>query len=225
MCAPTTIDLARRAKEGDVDAFRGLMASSYERLYASVVAWSVGLTAEDREDIVQRIWLDAWRGLTGFREDSAFETWLWAIARNRTFRETDRIRRGRRPSPAPTRNDPDDGPAPLQAASAETLDDLAAQEALDHLCLALRGQTEQRRNVYRRYIAGRTAKEIAEELGLTRNHVDQTLYQVRNIVRTQFRRLDYASGEARLAVLRALRCCHDIFAYCLHLWENDDACE
>ena len=226
MCPPTTLELVRRAKAGDVDAFRELMERSYERLYASVAAWSMGLTDEDREDILQRIWLDAWQGLAGFREESAFETWLWALARNRAFRETDRIRRSRPPDLGATRHDSEDDPSALpHAPAAETLEDLAAQEALDHLCLALRGQTEQRRNVYRRYIAGRTATEIAEEFGLTRNHVDQTLFQVRKIIRTQFIRLGYAAGEAHLAVRRALRLCHDVFAYCVGVWEDGDSCE
>ena len=69
------------AKLGDVDAFGLLFERNKDAVY-SFVARSVG-RREDAEDIVQDVFLRAWRSIERFRGDSALTTWLCSIAANR----------------------------------------------------------------------------------------------------------------------------------------------
>jgi RNA polymerase sigma-70 factor (ECF subfamily) len=41
--------------------------------------------SSDVEDTLQETFLDAWKGLPGFRGDASLQTWLFAIARRRTY--------------------------------------------------------------------------------------------------------------------------------------------
>jgi RNA polymerase sigma factor (sigma-70 family) len=62
---------------GDEAAFLGLYRRHTPRLFA-VVMRMLGRRS-DAEDAVQEAWLRAVRGLSGFRRDSSFPTWLTGI--------------------------------------------------------------------------------------------------------------------------------------------------
>jgi RNA polymerase sigma-70 factor, ECF subfamily len=72
------VRLVARAREGDVRAFEALVRR-YERWVFTLALRMVGERAE-AEDIAQEVFLKAYRGLAGFRGDSRFSTWLYAIA-------------------------------------------------------------------------------------------------------------------------------------------------
>jgi RNA polymerase sigma-70 factor (ECF subfamily) len=70
-----------RAQQGEPDAFEELV-----RRYGQPVlslCYSSALNHGDAEDLAQDVFLAAWRGLRSFRGQSAFSTWLFALARNR----------------------------------------------------------------------------------------------------------------------------------------------
>ncbi|MFI5180613.1 MAG: RNA polymerase sigma factor [Thermoanaerobaculia bacterium] len=71
---------------GDVAGFETLVRR-YSGMVFTLAARLVGPL--DAEDIVQETFLRAWRGLSGFRGESALKTWLYSIALNRI-----RARRG-----------------------------------------------------------------------------------------------------------------------------------
>ena len=73
-------ELVRLAQSGDQLAFESLVVK-YQRRIARHVARYVPL-ASDVEDVVQEIFIRAYRGLHSFRGDSAFYTWLYQIATN-----------------------------------------------------------------------------------------------------------------------------------------------
>jgi RNA polymerase sigma-70 factor (ECF subfamily) len=79
-----------RAREGDPGAFAQLV----DRYGGPVLSLCYASTANraDAEDLAQEVFLQAWRGLARFRGESAFSTWLFALARNRCV---DRARRAR----------------------------------------------------------------------------------------------------------------------------------
>ena len=43
------------------------------------------LRTSDLDDVIQEVFLSAWKGLSGFRGDSLFRTWILGIARNHCF--------------------------------------------------------------------------------------------------------------------------------------------
>ena len=227
MCEPTTDELVRRAAEGDEVAFGQLMVRYKGRAEGRVRSWTWDLTAEDREDILQLFWVDVWDGLRGFRRESAFFTWAHPVLSRRTFRETRRVRSHQPPRGERGDGEPDGRLALLTAdiSAMDPLDALTDEETLGHFCVALRGLTPQQRAVYQRYWVGYAAGEIAEELGITRNNVDQAVYQARRAVKTGFERLGRATPDSHASIRGALRVCQDVFAYCRTMWGDADPCD
>jgi RNA polymerase sigma-70 factor (ECF subfamily) len=73
-------ELVRLAQLGDELAFEALVVK-YQRRIARHVARYLPI-ASDVEDVVQEVFIRAFRGLHSFRGDSAFYTWLYRIATN-----------------------------------------------------------------------------------------------------------------------------------------------
>ena len=69
------------ARDGDEVAFRELYRRHTPRLYPLVLR-VVGGVAMDAEDVVQEVWMRAVGGMSRFRGDSSFGTWLCAIGLN-----------------------------------------------------------------------------------------------------------------------------------------------
>jgi RNA polymerase sigma-70 factor (ECF subfamily) len=74
------LELARRCHEGDADAFEDLYRRHVGRLY-SLTRRMVG-SAEEAEDLVQDVFLQAHRKLGGFRGESSLGTWLYRLGVN-----------------------------------------------------------------------------------------------------------------------------------------------
>jgi len=72
--------LVDRVQRGDKQAF-GLLVVKYQRRLARVVSRIIR-DSVDVEDVVQEAFIRAYRALSGFRNDSAFYTWLYRIAVN-----------------------------------------------------------------------------------------------------------------------------------------------
>jgi RNA polymerase sigma-70 factor (ECF subfamily) len=69
---------------------------------------------EDAEDVVQDVFVTAWRSIDGFRGDAKFSTWLHQIAVTRSLNHLARAsERMRRSIAAPRRDGLDAGPEPL----------------------------------------------------------------------------------------------------------------
>jgi len=80
-----TIRLVTRAREGDADSF----AQLYERVAPAVHTWAeLRIRPSQRNvleptDLVQEVWLRAWRGLEGLDiETVPFRPWIFRIAKN-----------------------------------------------------------------------------------------------------------------------------------------------
>lgn len=157
--------LARKAAEGDVYAFRTLV-ERYQRPMAALVSRMVhGGTSSDVDDIVQELFLRAWKGLPRFRGDAQFSTWLYRIAVNTTIKHRSRSRA-----------------ESSQVVAAEDtyggLDQLAAGESTDPEALLQRQDRETRLRaavaqlpekhrtvIVLHYFEGRSCEEIAEIVG------------------------------------------------------------
>src|SRR5918999_6520575 len=72
--------LLARARDGDLDAFAELVRR-YERRVRSVLARLLD-DERDVEEAAQDVFVQAWRGLSRYRGEAAFFTWLYRIAIN-----------------------------------------------------------------------------------------------------------------------------------------------
>ena len=74
------LELVRRAKDGDLDAFEALTNRYERRVYS--VAIQMLRHQQDAEDVTQQTFLSALENLGGFRSEAGFGTWLLRIATN-----------------------------------------------------------------------------------------------------------------------------------------------
>jgi RNA polymerase sigma-70 factor (ECF subfamily) len=72
--------LMDRAARGDTVAFDALVRRHTPRMYR--VALRITGSSAEAEDVVQDAWISAWRGLAGFRNESAASTWLYRVVSN-----------------------------------------------------------------------------------------------------------------------------------------------
>ncbi len=144
---------------------------------------------EDAQDLVQDTFLNAYRGLEGFRGDAQVSTWLYRIAARACLRQ----RRKRKGEPArelsldefiPT----SEGEFRLQVPT----DGLSPEEALENkeLKRALHQAIQKLPNKYRvvlvlRDMEGLTAKEVGTIMGLNERAVKSRLHRARLFVRRE----------------------------------------
>ena len=86
-------ELVRRAVAGNRRAFDDLYrahVASAHRLLTRLVG-----PVPERDDLIQQVFLEAYRALPGFRGDAAFTTWLHRIVVNLAYRHLRRSRRVR----------------------------------------------------------------------------------------------------------------------------------
>jgi RNA polymerase sigma-70 factor (ECF subfamily) len=84
MCAATSaeVDLADvdRVLAGEVEAFEGIVRRWQGPLVN--MAWRYCRDRGRAEEMAQEAFVRAWRGLAGWRRESSFSTWLFALAAN-----------------------------------------------------------------------------------------------------------------------------------------------
>ncbi|MBK1783383.1 RNA polymerase sigma factor [Prauserella cavernicola] len=83
--------LVARARNGDVRAYESLVRRYQEPMYRLAVRMLS--SSSDAEDVVQEVFLTAWRRLDQLHDDSAFVGWLYRSTTNRCLN----VLRARRP--------------------------------------------------------------------------------------------------------------------------------
>ena len=73
-------DLVERCRAGDVEAFEVLYQEQSPRIFA--LTRRMGGSQEEGEDLLQEIFLQAYRKLGSFKGDAAIGTWLYRLALN-----------------------------------------------------------------------------------------------------------------------------------------------
>jgi RNA polymerase sigma-70 factor (ECF subfamily) len=76
----TDADFVARSQAGDADAFEALYRRHAPRIYT--LACRMAGSAEDGEDLLQEIFLQAYRKLESFKGEAALGTWLYRLALN-----------------------------------------------------------------------------------------------------------------------------------------------
>ena len=156
-------ELAHRAAQGDTGAFSTLVAR-YQRPMAAVVS-RMTRRSDDVDDIVQELFLRAWRGLPRFRGESQFSTWLYRIAVNTAIKHKQRSR-PELTQPLPTEET--GGGLEQLTASEETNPESLAQRGEQQRLLreaVLRLPEKQRVVVQLHYFEGKSCEEISQIVG------------------------------------------------------------
>jgi len=175
--ADTEASLLARAQAGDVAAFERLSSAYADRLFMLLLRL-LGDRGE-AEDVAQEVMLRAWQGISRFRGQSSYFTWLYRIAVNEANRALEK--RARRPAGVPIGADelqlPD---SPLldpsrQAENNELREALA--RALAELPPALRTA------IVLRDVEGLSTQEAAEIAGIGQAAFKSRLHQARLRVR------------------------------------------
>lgn len=79
------------AQNGDVEAFESLVDHYAEDMYN--LALRIVEHPEEAQDLVQEAFVRAWRGLSAFRGDARFSTWLYRIVVNLCYNRLPRLKR------------------------------------------------------------------------------------------------------------------------------------
>jgi RNA polymerase sigma-70 factor, ECF subfamily len=161
--------LAGRAAKGDVTAF-GTLVERYQRPMAALVGRMTD-NSDDVDDIVQELFVRAWKGLPNFRGDAQFSTWLYRIAVNTAIKHRSKARNnatlslsaedmtgGMDSLQAPADAAPSQGGDPYRAAQKRERD-----EAVRRAVLAL--PEKQRVVVVLHYFEGHSCEEISKMVG------------------------------------------------------------
>jgi RNA polymerase sigma-70 factor (ECF subfamily) len=124
------------------------------------------------DDVVQETYIRAYRALVkgSFRNESALETWLYAIARNESIRITERLSREERKV------------SKMKVASGERAPDEECMsfDEVGHLVEKL---PEVHRQVFRLLACGKSEKEIAGELSIPHGTVKSRIARGREEMR------------------------------------------
>ena len=188
--------LVRRILDGDRQAFDEFYEGYLPKLYRFALRRVNGGEA-DAEDVVQRTFMKALRGLSGYRGDAALFTWLCTICR----REIHDLRREKGPLTHAVPVIEDDaevrraleilsGSSELSPEHAAISDNVIrlVHATLDHLPSRYGAILE------RRYLHGEDINDIAASMNLKRDAADSLLARARRAFRDGFARVAAAAG-------------------------------
>lgn len=174
-----------RVLAGDLAAFEGIVRRWQRRLVN--VAWRFCRDRGLAEDMAQEAFVKAFRSLAAFRGESAFSTWLTAVAIN-TYRT--RLRA--------------DGPPLLgidlrsvlgpDASPLQALQDREREEAVRRAVVSLPAHYRDAIATY--YFEERDLAEAARVLGIAEGTLKARLHRGRDLLRRRYAALGRDDGEA-----------------------------
>jgi RNA polymerase sigma-70 factor (ECF subfamily) len=77
---PVSAELVERCKRGDEAAWGELVEATYREVYT--LCLRILENPDDAAEATQDAYLKVWRGLSGFRGEAQFSTWLYRVASN-----------------------------------------------------------------------------------------------------------------------------------------------
>jgi RNA polymerase sigma-70 factor (ECF subfamily) len=187
----TDEELVSRSMGGDPESFNQLIRRWERPIYA--LAYRTIGREDDARDLVQETFLRAFRGLSGFRGQAKFSSWLYRITLNLC---RDWMRRQRR---TPVIATPDGVDLVELAGESETVETADAAVVRKDLSRAVaRAMTalpeEQRAAIVLKEYHDLTFQEIADLLGCPLSTVKTRLYQGLTVLRKELERSGIHSG-------------------------------
>jgi RNA polymerase sigma-70 factor (ECF subfamily) len=180
--------LVAQAKAGRSSAFGELYERHRRRIYRT--AFRILRNQQDAEDAAQRSFQRAFTNLTGFREDSAFSTWMTRIAINEALMLL-RQRRRTRTALLEGNSDGDAATSVFDLPDKEPTPEETLAE--NELCAAVtqaisRLRKNLRTVVLLREFQGLTSAETARRLGLSVAAVKGRIFHAKRLLRRQLKR-------------------------------------
>jgi RNA polymerase sigma-70 factor, ECF subfamily len=183
-------DLIARAQNGDVDAFCLLVSGHQRVMYALALRFCCN--HHDAEDLVQEVFLSAYRAIRGFRGESTFHTWLRRIMVNSFLSH-------KRRKELPTSADVTEGTGfPAAGAERTAFNNVVVQQILQRLDEI---PARQKLMFIMKHQEGLTCEEIAENFGTSVGTVKKTLFRVVDRLRKEFHTPQVGMSEGRNARL------------------------
>jgi RNA polymerase sigma-70 factor (ECF subfamily) len=181
--------LVNQAAAGSRDAFDELVVRYRRRVYNLVRALTGG--DSEAEDLVQDVFIRAYRAIGSFRGDSAFRSWLYRIAINVVHTHVDkrRVRDAVLVAPAG-----DDDPMDEVATSDDLEQTLLRRQVIDRALGTL--PEELRLLVVLRDVQGLKYDEIADVVKTPRGTVESRLFRARQRLRPLLEALILVRPEA-----------------------------
>ena len=180
-------DLVDRFKSGDQTAFDEMVARYWDRIYSMV--HQLLRNQQDAEEVTQDAFIRAHRGLSNFRGESAFSTWLYQIAtnlaRNRYWYWWRRKRDKSVSFDAPVSSENNLTLAEIIPAEAASPDDLTVtQEFVDRVAAGMEKLGQKHREILiLRNVKNLSYEEIADILHLTVGTVKSRIARARDSLR------------------------------------------
>src|SRR6516165_2495951 len=175
--ADTEASLLARAQAGDVGAFERLSSAYADRVFMLVLRL-LGDRGE-AEDVTQEVMLRAWQGISRFRGQSSYFTWLYRIAVNEANRALER--RSRRPAGVAIGPDELQLPAPAALDPSRQAENSELRRALGRALAELAPPL--RTALVLRDVEGLSTQEAAEVAGIGEAAFKSRLHQARLRVR------------------------------------------
>ena len=174
----TEQELVAQARAGDQDAFEQLVLDNQKRIYTLCLRMTGD--PEDGQDLAQEAFLNAWRGLPGFKGDSSFATWVYRLAGNACLDFLRRKKRRQGVEGGPSMDDEEGGwaePAdPRQDPEGETLR-RELKQAVEEGLAAL--PDHHRQVLVMRELSGLSYQEIGQALQLDLGTVKSRIARAR----------------------------------------------
>jgi RNA polymerase sigma-70 factor (ECF subfamily) len=187
----TDEELVSRSMGGDPESFNQLIRRWERPIYA--LAYRTIGREDDARDVVQETFLRAFRGLSGFKGQAKFSSWLYRITLNLC---RDWMRRQRRTPVIATPDGVDLVELAGESDTVETADAAVARKDLSRMVaramVAL--PEEQRAAIVLKEYHGLTFQEIADLLGCPLSTVKTRLYQGLGVLRKELERSGIHSG-------------------------------
>lgn len=169
--------LLQRCRDGDEQAWSELVEVTYREVYG--LCLRILRNPDDAAEATQDAYLKAWRGLSRFRGDSAFTTWLYRIAANAAIsRHRSRKRRRQREA------DVDDEALSAIASSSSTEESVSGRMDLEELDVAVAALPE----IYRlpllmRDVYGLSTEEVAAQLKISETATKVRIHRARKMLK------------------------------------------
>ncbi|MGA0334031.1 MAG: sigma-70 family RNA polymerase sigma factor [Kiritimatiellia bacterium] len=182
----------QEARQGDLSAFDYLMSKYQSRIYA--LLYNMTSNREDAEDLLQDVFLKAYKALPKFKGNSSFYTWVYRIAVNTAINYVRKRKRKQGLSLDHLDLGLERDPALVQLASQETPDrNLDLKDLQKKLKAALQTLSEKHRMVVVLHdIQGLPHREIGKILGVSSGTVRSRLFYARQQLQAQLTDLPYS---------------------------------
>ena len=179
------LELAGRIRSGDGTAFEALYQQHASRLYT--LAYRMAGTANDADDLLQDIFLLAYRKVGSYRGESSLGTWLYRLAMNHCL-DVLRNRQTRMGQLTDSMDEPEAAPVAAPGPALSTVSRIDLERAIEALPPACRAA------FLLHDVEGFGHQEVADILGVSEGTSKSQVHKARLRIRTHLGAREHRAG-------------------------------